>query len=53
MMVDMKKKLRILMARSATAELKKIWKDTVITRATKLRLAFTLICPVTTYASEK
>lgn len=34
-----------------TAVLTKIWKDTDITRATKLRFAFTLISPIATYAS--
>lgn len=43
---------RLMMARSATAKLTKIWKDTDITKATKLRLASTLIFPIATYASE-
>ncbi|CAG9840895.1 unnamed protein product [Diabrotica balteata] len=40
------------MARSATAKLTKIWKNTGITKNTKLRLVRALIFPIATYASE-
>lgn len=43
---------RLTMARSATAKLTKIWKDTDITKNTKLRLVRALVFPIATYAAE-
>lgn len=43
---------RLTMARAATVRLTKIWKDSAITRSTKLRLASALVFPIATYACE-
>jgi exonuclease III len=45
-------KRRLAMARSATSNLAKIWKNRSITKNTKLRLINALIFPIATYAAE-
>lgn len=43
---------RIALARTAVTKLTKIWKDTAITKNTKLRLLNSLVFPIATYGAE-
>ena len=43
---------RLTMARTATVKLTKIWKDTSVTKNTKLKIVNCLIFPIATYAAE-